>query len=157
MRRERFVISDRSWQLLEPLLPGSSRSHQISGHGTLRSGGFAVGRKPMFFNVFSMRFLARPTLNTSLLTARSSALTDRRAAQKGGSQSSDRALKRRADDQGAGADGRARQSGALCAASRSAQRNYRRAGPDRGADLQSLDGPLSWFASKPLPGNGQSV
>ena len=30
MRPERFVISDRSWQLLEPLLPGSSRSRGVT-------------------------------------------------------------------------------------------------------------------------------
>ena len=30
MRAERFVISDRSWQLLEPLLPGSSRSRGVT-------------------------------------------------------------------------------------------------------------------------------
>ena len=30
MRAERFVISDRSWRLLEPLLPGSSRSRGVT-------------------------------------------------------------------------------------------------------------------------------
>ena len=30
MRAERFVISDRSWQILEPLLPGSSRSRGVT-------------------------------------------------------------------------------------------------------------------------------
>ena len=30
MRTERFVISDHSWQILEPLLPGSSRSRGVT-------------------------------------------------------------------------------------------------------------------------------
>ena len=30
MRAERFVISDRSWQILEPLVPGSSRSRGVT-------------------------------------------------------------------------------------------------------------------------------
>ena len=30
MRAERFVISDRSWRLLEPLLPGSLRSRGVT-------------------------------------------------------------------------------------------------------------------------------
>ena len=30
MRAERFVISDHSWQILEPLLPGSSRSRGVT-------------------------------------------------------------------------------------------------------------------------------
>jgi transposase len=30
MRAERFVVSDRSWQILEPLLPGSSRSRGVT-------------------------------------------------------------------------------------------------------------------------------
>ena len=30
MRPERFVISDRSWRLIEPLLPGTSRSRGVT-------------------------------------------------------------------------------------------------------------------------------
>jgi len=30
MRRERFVITDRSWRLIEPLLPGTSRSRGVT-------------------------------------------------------------------------------------------------------------------------------
>ena len=30
MRAERFVISDHSWQILEPHLPGSSRSRGVT-------------------------------------------------------------------------------------------------------------------------------
>ncbi len=81
MRAERFVISDRSWQILEPVLPGSSRSRGVTakdnrlfleavlwkvrvggawrdlplgfGAWTLCSGGFAAEQKLMYFNVFS--------------------------------------------------------------------------------------------------------
>ena len=30
MRPERFVINDRSWRLIEPLLPGTSRSRGVT-------------------------------------------------------------------------------------------------------------------------------
>ena len=30
MRRERFVISDRSWSLIEPLLPGTARDRGVT-------------------------------------------------------------------------------------------------------------------------------
>lgn len=31
MRPERFVITDRSWELMEPLLPGTHRSRGVTG------------------------------------------------------------------------------------------------------------------------------
>ena len=31
MRPERFVITDRSWELIEPLMPGTHRGHGITG------------------------------------------------------------------------------------------------------------------------------
>ena len=168
MRAERFVISDRSWRLLEPLLPGSLRTRGVTAKDNrlfleavlwkVRVGGLWRDLPPGFgawnsvfrrfrrwaqADVFQRIFDAISgslTLNTSSLMAPSSARIRRRAAQKGDSKSSDRALERRADDEGSGADRRAWQSGALCASSRSAQRNYRGAGPDRRVELQRPDG-----------------
>ena len=134
---------------------------RVLARGTLCSGGFAAGRKAMYFNVFSTPYRGSPTLNMSSLMARSSTLTDRLAAQKGESKSGDQALKGRADDESSGADRRAWQPRALCAASGSAQRNYRGAGPDRRVELQRPDGRPkrltqttcvpSWTAGKQKP------
>ena len=113
MRAERFVISDHSWQILEPHLPGSSRSRGVTAKDNrlfreavlwkVRVGGAWRDLPPGFgaWNSVFRRFRrwaeagvfqrifdvisGEPDFNMSSLMARLSALTDRRAAQKGDS------------------------------------------------------------------------
>ena len=130
MRTERFVISDRSWAIIEPLVPGSVRDSGVTARdtrffwklfygvsalaalgaifrrglapGTVSSGVFAAGRKAVFFNAFSRLYRTIQILSMSSLMERSSALTRRQAAQKGDSQSGHWTLKRRIDHQSSG-------------------------------------------------------
>ena len=34
MREERFVISDRSWEAIEPLVPGTARDRGVTANNT---------------------------------------------------------------------------------------------------------------------------
>lgn len=149
MRSERFVISDRSWAIMEPLLPGSARDRGRTARDNrlfleavlwkVRVGGpwrdlpsgfgewnsvfrrFRRWAQRGVFNGFSRLYRVIPTLNMFLSMARSSASTRKRVAQKGDSQSGHRAFERRIDHQSSGPHRCVRQSGALQAAARPAR------------------------------------
>ena len=78
-------------------------------------------------------------------------------AQKGDSPSGYRQIKGRMDDQNPGADRCIGQSGAVHPDAGKSLRHGRRGALDQRAEVRRPARPLSWFASKPLPGNGQGL
>lgn len=149
MRNERFVIADRCWAIMEPLLPGSigdggrtARDNRLFVEAVLwkvRVGGpwrdlpsgfgewnsvfrrFRRWAQRGVFQRLLKRYRVTPTSNMFLSMALSSAFTRRRVAQKGDSQSGHRALKGWFDHQGFGPYRCLGQSGAVQVAARPVQ------------------------------------
>ena len=130
MCKERFVISDRSWSIVEPLMPGVVRDSGVTAKDTrlfleavlwrVRVGGpwrdlptrfgewnsiFQRFRRWAQADVFQRIFEAvsgDPTLSIPSLMEQLSACFKRQAAQKGDSQSGHWVFKRRINNQGLG-------------------------------------------------------
>lgn len=168
MRLERFVITDRSWQIIEPLLPGTDRSRGVTAKDNrlfleavlwkVRLGGpwrdlppgfghwnsvFRRFRRWAKAGVFDRIFAAvtgDPDFEYVLVAGTIVRVYQKASGAKGDSKSGHRALKGRIDHEDHRPDGCARKSRPVPSPARPGRRSDRRGRPDRRAELWRFSG-----------------